>query len=105
MPAAMRGARRGGAKARSKSSASPPSNRAGARKSEPQASAKPRADEKPRLPARLAFAAAVLVLAGGLIFALGAGGRGAAAIDAARASLTERSAALGLRLTRVRLQG
>lgn len=105
MPAVLRGARRGGVKARSKSSASPPSGRAGARKPESQATAKVRAADGYALSPRLVLALTALILGGGAVVVLATGGRAAEVVDAANVALTDQSAAMGFRLANVHLEG
>lgn len=105
MPAVVRGAQRGGAKARSKSSASPPRSSAGARKSGPQAAAKVRAADGFRLSPRLIVGLTAVALAGGVAIVLATGGRAEKLIEAADSAATDRAAAMGFRLANVHLQG
>src|SRR5580658_7315145 len=105
MPAVVRGAQRGGAKARSKSSASPPSSRAGARKPERKATATVRAADGFRPSPRLVLLCAAAILVGGGALVLGTGHRGEKLVGASGTALADQSAAMGLRLTNVRLQG
>ena len=94
----MRGARRGAAKARSKSSSSPNRSRAGAK-----AATAPRLDFAAH--PRLVLAAGGVVLAG-VIFAFGATGHRAERLaSATTATFLNGTAALGLRLDHVSLQG
>ncbi len=104
MPAVVRGAGRGSAKARSKSSASPPSNRAGARSTARPATAKPQAVGF-RLSPRLVLILIAVVLAGGGSLVLGTGGRAQKLADAASMAALNRSATLGFKVDDVRLQG
>lgn len=105
MPAAVRGAQRGGAKARSKSSASPPRSSSGARKPGPQAAATVNAADGYRLSPRLIAGLTAIALVGGLAIVLATGGRAARLADAAGQAATQRSAAMGFRLANIHLQG
>ena len=99
----MRGAGRGSAKARSKSSSSPLKTRGGARKSEPPAAAAahPSFNLSPRA---LVIITAALAI-GGLSVVLATGGRGERVIASANAALAGEAAAIGPRLANVSLQG
>lgn len=103
MPAAVRGAGRGSAKARSKSSSSPLKTRGGARKSGPPAAATARAGFHPS-PRTILIISGVMLI-GGLGAVLATGGRGERLIASADAAVAGEAASLGPRLAAVTLQG
>jgi len=105
MPAAVRGAQRGGAKARSKSSASPPRSSAGVRKPAAKAAATVHAADGFRLSPRLIVVLTAVLLAGGLAVVLATGGRAQKFLAAADAAAIDQSTAMGFRLDAVHLQG
>ena len=98
MPAVVRGAGRGSAKARSKSSASP-------LKSRPAGKAGAAAPPHIRLSPKLIAAGVALAVVGAVAIVLATDHRGARLVEAAETGLVQATADMGLRLDTVRLDG